>query len=94
MGKRQTFVAGKLTMSWYVWQVTPGTGLILGIQPCPDKGATVDDLVRGTYQREANELSVPASYRRSVISALDTLAERRAEIGTDSDQYVWHGEKA
>jgi hypothetical protein len=30
-------------------------------------------------------------HRRSITAALDALAERRAEIGTDGDGYVWHG---
>lgn len=56
-----------------------------------DGEATVDDLVGGAYQREAGGFTRRDSYRRSITAALDALAERRAEIGTDGDRYVWHG---
>jgi DNA-binding Lrp family transcriptional regulator len=56
-----------------------------------DGEATVDDLVSGAYQREAGGYTSSDSYRRSVTSALDALANRRPEIATDGDRYVWHG---
>lgn len=59
-----------------------------------DGAATVDDLVSGAYRREAGGYTAPDSYRRSITSALDALAERRSEIGTDGDRYVWHGGEA
>jgi hypothetical protein len=56
-----------------------------------DGEATVDDLVSGAYRCEAGGYTGPDSYRRSITSALNALVERRSEIGTDGDRYVWHG---
>jgi DNA-binding Lrp family transcriptional regulator len=56
-----------------------------------DEEASVDDLVGKAYQREAGGYTSPDSYRRSITSGLNALAERRSEIATDGDRYVWHG---
>jgi hypothetical protein len=56
-----------------------------------DGEVPVDDLVSGVYHREAGGYTGPDSYRRSITSVLDALAECRPEIGTDGDRYVWHG---
>lgn len=56
-----------------------------------DFADAVDDLVSGAYRREAGGYTGPDSYRRSITSALNALVERRSEIGTDGDRYVWHG---